>query len=346
MNTFYPLLKVFSRMRSPWVKHVGVLAFYLARKRYLGLFLDPTQACNLKCRMCYFSGESHKLADRSQLSLDDYKCMADAMFHRVLRLQIGCGAEPTLYRSLPELVRLGKERGIPNISLTTNGNLLDEEKLEELACAGLDELILSVHGLTQPTYEYFMQHGRFSRFLSLLDAIKAVKKRHPGLQLRINYTVNEDNVEELELFPKIFEGLRVNVLQVRPVQNLGDSDYKNFRLDKVKQCYDKVFGLLKEYAGQHDTLLIIPSKANIDALTAPREVSRRLKSNEHIQDLTHVYGRPGFLWRPDFDFHTDTFEKYCRRNGYFREIMSGVLPFVKCTPKDTYVTEPLNYTVK
>ena len=163
---------------------MGVLAFYLAKKRYLGLFLDPTQACNLKCRMCYFSGESHRLPDRSQLSLDDYKAMADSVFHRVLRLQIGCGAEPTLYPHLPELVRLAKEKGVPNVSLTTNGNLLDGEKLDELVDAGLDELILSVHGLTRPTYEYLMQHARFDKFLALLDGIRQVKSRHPDLSLR------------------------------------------------------------------------------------------------------------------------------------------------------------------
>ena len=340
------MLKAFSRVRSSRVKHLGVLAFYLAKKRYLGLFLDPTQACNLKCRMCYFSGESHRRPDRSLLSLDDYKAMADAVFHRVLCLQIGCGAEPTLYPHLPELVRLAKEKGVPNISLTTNGNLLDGGKLDKLIDAGLDELILSVHGLTRSTYEYLMQHAQFDKFLALLDGIRQVKSRHQGFSLRINYTVNEDNVEELALFPKVFEGLKVDVLQVRPVQNLGDSDYKNFNLDKVKQCYDNVFGLLTEYARRHDTLLIVPSKANICAMTGGGEIENEIKSNEHIQDLTHVYGRPGFLWRHDFDFRTDTFEKYCKRNGYLREVMPGVLPFVKCTPKDTYVTKPLNYTVK
>ena len=95
MNSFYSLLKVVGSIRSPFVRHCGVLAFYLLKKRYLGLYLDPTKACNLKCRMCFFSGESHKHPDRTQLSLDDYKSMADAMFHRVMRLQIGCGAEPT-----------------------------------------------------------------------------------------------------------------------------------------------------------------------------------------------------------------------------------------------------------
>ena len=346
MNTFYPLLKAFSRIRSSRVKHLGVLAFYLAKKRYIGLFLDPTQACNLKCRMCYFSGESHKLPDRSQLSLDDYKAMADAMFHRVLRLQIGCGAEPTLYHHLPEIIRIAKERGVPNISLTTNGNLLDVGKLDELVDAGLNELILSAHGLTRPTYEYLMQHARFDKFLALLDSLRQVKQRHPGFSLRVNYTVNEDNVEELALFPKVFEGLKVDVLQVRPVQDLGDSDYKNFSLDKVERCYDNVFGMLAEYARRQGTLLIVPTKANIYALTAGGEAGSDIKLNEHIQDLTHVYGRPGYLWRPDFDFRTDTFEDYCKRNGYLKEIISGVLPFVKCTPKDNYVTKPLNYTVK
>lgn len=346
MYNFYSLLKIFSRIRSPWVKHVGVLAFYLSGRRYLGLFLDPTLGCNLRCRMCFFSGEGYKAPSSEQLSLDDYRSMAKAMFHRVMRLQIGCGAEPTLYRQLPELVRIGREMGIPHISLTTNGNLLDGHKLEELVAAGLGELILSVHGLTRHTYEYFMQHARFDRFTQLLDGLREVKAAHPGFRLRINYTVNEDNVEELALFPDVFANLKVDVLQVRPIQNLGDSAYSNFCLDKVKRSYDKVFGLLRSYAAKHGTTLIVPSRANLDALATGNGGGGRDEANERIQDITYVYGSPGFLWRHDFDFRHDSFEAYCKRTGYVREVLAGILPFVRHSAMQRHRTEPLNYTVK
>lgn len=347
MNKFYALLKAFNRINIPWLKYVGVLAFYKLNKRYLGLFLDPTQVCNLKCRMCYFSGESHSIPNREQLSAEDYRHMADAIFHRVLRLQIGCGAEPTLYKHLPELIRIGKERGIPNLSLTTNGNLLNYEKLETLVNAGLNELILSAHGLTRQTYEYFMEHARFDAFLRLLDALKKVKATHPDFTLRINYTVNNDNLEDLTLFPQVFDGLKVDVLQIRPIQNIGDSDYQNFNLDKVKSHYDEVFGPLKEYARQHGTMLIIPSKAQLNMLAATeQEPEKSVRSNDHIQDLTYVYAYPGYLWRPDFDFRHDTFEKYSKRTGYARAIWAGILPFIKHPSMESHVTKPLNYTVK
>lgn len=343
MNSFYSLLKVVGSIRSPFVRHCGVLAFYLLKKRYLGLYLDPTKACNLKCRMCFFSGESHKHPDRTQLSLDDYKSMADAMFHRVMRLQIGCGAEPTLYKELVQLVRIGRERRVPHISLTTNGNLLTNEKLEALAEAGLDELILSVHGLTKATYEYLMQHARFDVFMRLLGDLKEVKAKHPGFKLRINYTVNENNVDDLLLFPDVFAGLDVDVLQVRPIQNLGDSDYKNFCLDKVYERYDSVFGLLKEYAGTHGTLLIIPTKENLDVLASD---DGQEKAEDYFQDLTYVYGSPGFLWRKDFDFKNDTFESYCKKKGYLKAVLCGILPFMKHADMEFHKTRALNYTVK
>ena len=120
-NDFYSLLKTFSKIRSPWLRNAGVLAFYLLRKRYVGLYLDPALTCNLKCMMCYFSSEAYRHPDRTQLALDDYRHMADAIFHRVLKLQIGCGAEPTMYKDLEQLVRIGKQYGVPYICLGRRG---------------------------------------------------------------------------------------------------------------------------------------------------------------------------------------------------------------------------------
>ena len=212
-----------------------------------------------------------------------------------------------------------------------------------MAEAGLDELILSVHGLTKATYEYLMQHARFDVFMRLLGDLKEVKAKHPGFKLRINYTVNENNVDDLLLFPDVFAGLDVDVLQVRPIQNLGDSDYKNFCLDKVYERYDSVFGLLKEYAGTHGTLLIIPTKENLDVLASD---DGQEKAEDYFQDLTYVYGSPGFLWRKDFDFKNDTFESYCKKKGYLKAVLCGILPFMKHADMEFHKTRALNYTVK
>lgn len=37
------------------VKLTGLAAMFRLRRRTAGVFLDPVMACNLRCRMCYFS---------------------------------------------------------------------------------------------------------------------------------------------------------------------------------------------------------------------------------------------------------------------------------------------------
>lgn len=339
-KNIYSLLKVFGRVKSSRVKHIGILAFYLLRRRYLGLFLDPVKVCNLRCKMCYFSGEQNKKQDRNKLALEEYKLMGQALFHRILKLQIGCGAEPTMYGELPELIRIGKSYRVPYVSLTTNGNLLTKEKLEALADAGLDELTLSAHGLRRETYEYLMQNASFDKFKRLLSDFCSVKMKHPELKLRINYTVNEDNIEELADFSKVFDGVPVNILQVRPVQDLGDSEYKNFSMKKVLKHYDEIFPSLQKYCETHGIVFIFPTKENISMLEKDKE-----HISDSIMDLLHIYAYPGHLYRPDFDFQNETFERYCKRTGYVKAILHGIISHKKEKGAD-YITKPLNYNIK
>ena len=114
-------------------------------------------------------------------------------------------------------------------------------------------------------------------------------------------------------------------------------------LDKVYERYDSVFGLLKEYAGTHGTLLIIPTKENLDVLASD---DGQEKAEDYFQDLTYVYGSPGFLWRKDFDFKNDTFESYCKKKGYLKAVLCGILPFMKHADMEFHKTRALNYTVK
>lgn len=58
MNKFYSLLKIFNKLHSSRLKYLGILGLYMLKKRYICLSVDPTCACNLKCRMCYFNAEN------------------------------------------------------------------------------------------------------------------------------------------------------------------------------------------------------------------------------------------------------------------------------------------------
>src|SRR5690606_38876158 len=154
----------------------------------------PVLACNLKCTMCYFSDDEYvRNKIKGQFSLEQLDKIAANFFSNALRLQIGCGAEPTLYKNIDALISKAKFHKVPHISMVTNGNLLTKEKLTLYVETGLNELILSLHGVTKSTYESFMVNGKYDKFLNLLESVNEIKRTHPDFLLRINYTFNEDN---------------------------------------------------------------------------------------------------------------------------------------------------------
>ena len=147
----YKLLRLNRLVKNHRVKFLGLWALHKLNMRYLAVYLDPVMACNLRCKMCYFTDPDFVKGIRGAgyFSAQEAERLGQVFFGRALKLQIGCGTEPTLYKDLPSLVRLGKRYRVPYISLTTNANLLTRELIEELVEAGLDEFTISLHGVTR-----------------------------------------------------------------------------------------------------------------------------------------------------------------------------------------------------
>lgn len=340
----YKLLKVYTKIRSPKVKALGLLVMHLLRRRYTCLFFDPVLACNLRCRMCYFSDAERRKTLHGMFSDADVSAIAASLFPYLMKLQIGCGAEPTLYRGLSRIVKLGKRYGVPYISITTNGNLLAEEKMLELVDAGLDEITISLHGARKETYEYFMRGADFGKFNVLLDTLRKVKRERPDFCIRVNYTVNEDNVDDLRYIPQLFDGLSVNVLQLRPVQKIGESEYSNFSMSKVLDKYDECIMSVVNYCRQNGVLCIYPSKDNIRRLSEGAEEGATDSRNGVIDMLPHFYLSPYEGWKSKIDPYHENFYDCCRRERRVGKILRFLLSSGKKEERDS--TKAMNYKVK
>lgn len=149
---FYALLKLHKRIKSPRLKLLGLGLAFAVGFRHLSVRLDPTLRCNLACRMCYFSGEGYKAKAGGLIQRDELEGLAKTLFPHAFQLVLGCGAEPTLARHYHEFFRLAKRYGVPDVSMVTNGQLIERDDLEKMADAGVNELILSVHGVREATY--------------------------------------------------------------------------------------------------------------------------------------------------------------------------------------------------
>lgn len=206
----------------------------------------------------------------------------------------------------------------------------------------LDETTLSMHGTRAETYEYLMPGARFDLLKALLDEVARVKGCFPGFKVRVNFTVNSLNIGNLEgsgfwdVWPK---GLQPNIVQLRPVQNLGDSSWTDFDLTPLKERYDATFGAIIAECSRRGIICIAPERDQLDTVATPQSATEAA-----IEDFTYCYVAPGSTYKQDFNLATDTFRSYHRRHHTGRRLLQKAL----CggSGRDKNVSKKLNYTIK
>jgi len=317
-----------------------MFAAHVSGRRYIGVYLDPVLACNIRCRMCYFSDDKKRPKAGRPLDAVRLDAIGRAFFSRALKLQIGCGAEPTVYAGLRDIVERGKKAGVPYIELTTNGQLLDYDKLKSLVDAGLDGITLSLHGTKAETYEYLMQGAAFSNLLRLIEAVGRLQRENSAFSLRVNYTINNLNFRELADLFTLFSDARIDVLQVRPVQQLGDTQYADFSLEGIIKDYDEVIIPLKEECVNRGVASLLPSLENLQAVDDKRSEIDRV-----VEEITYCYVSNQDAYKTDFDLGKDTFDIYWKRHGLVGRLVRMAVKGVKEQKSKINHSKKMNYTV-
>ncbi len=310
----YKLLQLNRKIKSHRIKFLGLFLLHKFNKRYLAVNLDPVMACNLRCKMCYFTDADYVKTLKGQFKEEDLKLVADTIFNRALKLQIGCGTEPTLFKDLPKIVALGKQYNVPYISLTTNANLLTEEKIEELVKAGLNEFTISLHGVTKETYEGFMKKASYEKFHNAFKAFAKLKTKY-NFKVRINYTFNKDNFYELKEFFNHFNPNSFDILQIRPIQKIGNTEYNDFDISSLTQDYPEVIASIKEVCKTNNITLLAPN--TLTGLNSENQSS-------FVFDYTFCYISPQKFWKEGFNWRDVSFNEFSKQINWSQTLFSNI----------------------
>ena len=143
-----------------------------------------TRRCNLRCHFC----STIKRPAKQELSLEEWKECSDILYKLGNRFISITGGEPLIRQDLPDFIKhLSKKLVIH--SIVTNGILLTEDKLKELAKSGLMHLGLSTQSLI-PKKDVKSQKKEF------FDLLLEYKKKY-GFEISALITLTNKNYKEV-----------------------------------------------------------------------------------------------------------------------------------------------------
>lgn len=173
------------------------------------VFLDPSDACNFKCRFCPTSDRSlMKSVSRpwQQMPFELFKKIIDdmALFPQKIQvLRLYKDGEPLLNKKLADMVKYAKDANVANkIDTTTNASLLTKEKGKALADAGLDQINISIYGVDSERYNSFS--GVKIEFEKVLSNVREFYENKKQCEMLVKINGDQLSERERELFLSYF----------------------------------------------------------------------------------------------------------------------------------------------
>jgi len=189
----------------------------------LSLRITLTNRCNVNCLYCHHDGMVKSHDEMTADELYTICKIAKKIGVRKIRLS---GGEPLLKKDIVEIVEKIASLGFKDISMTTNGVLL-EKYAQDLKDAGLDRVNVSLDTLNRKTFEFITKKDY------LEDAKRGILKAvEVGLYpVKINMVIMKDiNQDEID---DMFEFCKKNniVLQLIELIESENCDEDKFSKD-------------------------------------------------------------------------------------------------------------------
>jgi radical SAM protein with 4Fe4S-binding SPASM domain len=168
--------------------------------------IETVRACNSKCIMCTISDWRDYGIRMTDLLyekiVEELSCYA-SWIHTVCLSRDG---EPLLDTGIAQKVRMLKRIGIKNVTLTSNALLLTEQKAIELINSGLDDIMLSIDGITKSTYEKIRRGLNYETVIeNVSNLLKLRNESGSSMSIRIRFVKMLENEQETDGWLKFWQ---------------------------------------------------------------------------------------------------------------------------------------------
>ncbi|SFU57456.1 cyclic pyranopterin phosphate synthase [Clostridium sp. DSM 8431] len=209
--------------------------------------ISITDRCNLRCVYC-MPEEGITLTEHEKILTYEEIIRLCREFAKlgISKVKI-TGGEPLVRRNLKNLIKSIKDiEGIDNVTLTTNGILL-EDQIDGLVKAGLDAVNISIDTLDKEKFKSVTRVGDIDKVLKSIDKCLT----YENLTVKINCVPikGENDKEILDIVNLAKDkNLSVRFIELMPI-GLG-REMKGYTDDEIKKIIEEHVGVLKEYKGK------------------------------------------------------------------------------------------------
>ncbi|MFR6018313.1 MAG: radical SAM protein [Paraclostridium sordellii] len=206
------------------------------------IHINLTNDCNLRCKHCYMSAG---LKENKELNYEDIINFINKLNEINGKTDIVIsGGEPLMYKDLFKLLKCIKQLN-NKVILFTNGLLINEDNIKILK-EYVDEIQISMEGITRNSYELIRGKNTYDKFMS---SINLIKRENIPLTLAITVIdiVVDDIQNELINFLNILDFKKLNVRINDNVEQKGNAIHLNNSNFKINiNLKNKVTDIIKQ----------------------------------------------------------------------------------------------------
>lgn len=250
------------------------------------VLIDTVSFCNLKCTMCV-----HKEMTREKgiMPWPLFTRIIDeiAETDRTVRVWMVFFGEALLLRrrkpSIFDMIAYAKNKGLTDVVMNSNANLLDERAARNLIGSGLDAIYIGMDAFCEDTYNRIRVGGNYQKTVEqVLRLIQLKKEMHTEKpEIFVQFVEMDINTGEKEDFIRFWTKQEAAV-KIRPkVSWAGLIDAPNLTLDDANRwpCYWAMQTL-----SVTDTGKVVTCAVDLDA--------RYVAGDVNVQTLKEIWNGP------------------------------------------------------
>lgn len=211
--------------------------------------------CNLKCKMCYVRQDMDSVnAQGGLLSAEEWLDYAHQAKDAGMLYPLLTGGEPFLRSDFFEIYAKMQEMGL-QISINSNGSLIDEKKAKWLGEHSPTRINITLYGASEESYEKLCGNGE--AFEKVRKAVEYLRKYR--VPFKFNTSITRENVGDLEQLIRYAKSMnapiQVATYMFPPTRRDASSIGKNHRLSpdeaaRARVTADWLQGDPEWFAGQ------------------------------------------------------------------------------------------------